>query len=324
MSAHRAGVVPFSISWFAVAVLTLALQAISVLAQPAPEKKKDPPPPPEEVLIETKDGVELHFTFYPSTAGRNAAPVILLHDFGGSRADWRDFPALLQRELDLAVAVLDLRGHGDSTTQRIDEGNERTLSTSRLRSDDVNRMVTEDVEALKRWLIQRNNAGELNIERLGLVGAGFGGVVAAEWAQQDWAFDNLPSVKQGRDVKAVTLISPELTSHGLHSVALAEPPIRGEVGLQIVAGATNGKAARDARQVYNVVKRHYHDPPDSAPPEEVLAKKKLYLDAGYNTSLQGTKMLGEKLGLEERIARFLQLQLIERDYAWHERRGPLD
>jgi pimeloyl-ACP methyl ester carboxylesterase len=291
-------------------------------AQQPPRKEKEPPPA-EEHVITTKDGVELHATWYPSTSGRNAAVVLFLHDFGGSRTDWRNLPADLQRSLDFAIVTLDLRGHGDSTQQVDPDGKERKLTAARLRPDDFVAMASQDVEAVKRWLIERNNNGELNIERLGIVGAGLGALVAAEWAQQDWAYDKLPSIKQGRDVKALALISPELHAKGLRASVLAEPPIRGQIGLQIIAGSGNGKAVRSARQVYNVVRRHYLDPPDSAPPEEVLAKKKLFLDIDYPTSLQGTKMLGERLGLEDRIARFLQIQLVDREYPWQVRKSPL-
>ncbi len=298
----------------------LFVQELRAQEQSPPAKE---PPEPEEITIVTKDGVELHATWYASTAGPEAAAIILLHSYEGNRTDWRDFPAFLQHKYNHAVIVPDLRGHGESKVQTLPDGDRRELNLHRLRPEDFAAMVTEDVEAVKRFLIEHNDARELNIERLGIVGAGMGAVVGAQWATRDWAFDILPTVKQGRDVKALTLISPEINFKGLEVSALTDEVIRGRIAVQVVGGASGGKATRNAKQVYNLLRRFYHDPPADAPPDEVLEKKKLFLDMGYETSLQGTKMLGEGLGLEERIGRFLELQLLKHDYPWQMRKRPI-
>ncbi len=69
----------------------LACAAILTLVQPAAAKDKpakDEPPPPEDVRLETSDGLTLTATFYPSTEGKDAPAVILLHASGGNRADF--------------------------------------------------------------------------------------------------------------------------------------------------------------------------------------------------------------------------------------------
>src|SRR5262245_29563005 len=43
-------------------------------------------PPPESLSLTTKDGVQVGITYYPSNAGTQAVPVILLHDFNETRA----------------------------------------------------------------------------------------------------------------------------------------------------------------------------------------------------------------------------------------------
>jgi pimeloyl-ACP methyl ester carboxylesterase len=306
-----------------VAMLLAANVAGRATAQGQPTDKKKEPPEPEEIELTTKDGVLLHCTWYASLAGEEAAPLILLHGYEGSRADYRDFALYLQRQHDHAVIVPDLRGHGDSTVITRPDGSRGTIKASRLRAEDFANMASEDVEAVKRYLIQKHNARELNIERLGMVGAQMGALVAAQWAYYDWEADNLPTVKQGSDVKALALISPEIRFKNLEIAWLDQPPARGQIALQIICGEGDARALRAARQVYNLVRHAYNDPPDDAPPEVIRERKKLFLDIGYRTSLQGTKMLGEKLGLEQRIAKFFELRLVLPNIPWRERKKPL-
>ena len=54
------------------------------------------------------------------------------------------------------------------------------------------------------------------------------------------------------------------------------------------------------------------------------ADRTLFLDRSLKTTLQGTKLLGEKsLNLEKRIATFLQARAVNQNHIWAERRRPL-
>lgn len=293
---------------------SLAASGLGLARQNKPAEKE--PPPPEDFELTTKDGVLLKGTWWASVAGNQAPVVILLHGFHGDRGEFRELADFLQRERGFAVVAPDLRGHGDSTTYT-DENGQHELTPDRLKPADFEAMSTQDVEAIKRFLIKRHNAGELNIERLGIAGAGMGALVAVAWATMDWEFDTLPTIKQGRDVKALALMSPEMRFKNLNTTPLAEEPLRGEIALQIIAGGGDARSLRDAKHLHNLVKRFYLETTTPAGPQ------KLFLDTGYQTSLQGTKMLGKKLGLEDRMARFFEIQLVEPVYEWKERKSPL-
>jgi len=305
----------------ALTALLVTLIVGSAHAQQPASDAKPPPLEPRDVEIETKDGVALRATWYASTVGEEAAPLILLHALHGNRNDFREFALYLQREKDFAVIVPDLRGHGESTQQELPTGEMVRLSDNRLRPHDFAAMAQRDVEAVKRLLIRHNNAGELNIERLGIVGAEMGALVAIEWAYQDWIADSLPTIKQGRDVRALALLSPMSHFKTLDSRWLTQPPLRGQIALQIIAGASDSDGLRDARSIYNLVRRSYLNGGSDEPAAN--QQDKLFFDVGYDTSLHGAKMLGKKLGLEERIARFFELQLVEPDLPWKERKSPL-
>ncbi len=303
---------------FVVWALMFSGETPRVLAQPDEEL-----PEPKTVELLTKDGVKLYATYWASDREREAVPLILLHGLKGSRSDYESLAQLLQRDHHHAVLTLDLRGHGESTQQSFN-GEQRTLSAERLRPEDYEAMVQFDVEEAKRFLMREHNAGKLNIERLGLVGAGMGATIAAYWTFSDWAAPRLATVKQGQDVKALVLISPESRFKTFSIVEpFTNPAMRSEVALYLIAGGAHSKAAHAADQIYDNVKRFHRLPAADLPADKALEKKTLFLDTSYDTTLQGTKMLGAKLGVEERIARFFDLRLTKPSIPWAERRSAI-
>src|SRR4051794_12512454 len=67
----------------------------------------------KKVKFETYDQVEIHGTFYPGK-NRDSAPIMLVHNIGGSQAMFEDLAKKLQAAGN-AVLTFDLRGHGTST-----------------------------------------------------------------------------------------------------------------------------------------------------------------------------------------------------------------
>jgi alpha-beta hydrolase superfamily lysophospholipase len=259
------------------------------------------------VAIKTTDRLTLAATFYPSKRGKEAACVILVHDDGGKRAELDRLARRLQL-LGAAVLVPDLRGHGDSM------GN-----LKQLRPEDYQDMVARDLEAAKGFLLKRNNDGELNIERLGIVGVHLGAALAINWAALDWSWPELAVGKQGQDVKALALISPEWSYKGLRiGEAVVEPDIQNELSIFIVAGKRNNKIHSEARRLYNNFAKH-HDVSPSQPVE----KQTLFFQSPA-TSLQGQQLLNEpSIDVETMIAEFVELRLIDPEYAWQMRKPPL-
>ena len=270
-------------------------------------------PPPVDFTLRTGDGVPLIATYYPGTLGKQAAAVILLHSSKSTRGDFAALAQLIQRA-GHAVLVPDLRGYCESA-RPLDRAGE-------LKSADYLAMADRngDVEAAKSFLLTKNNAGELNIEKLGVVGVEMGAVVALNWALLDWSWPPLTTGKQGQDVKGLVLISPEWAFKGLRiNDAAADPAVRSEIAMMIIAGKQGAKAFQDARRLYNTLER-YHPflPSDSA------EKQTLWLRAPL-TSLQGMALLNERsLKLQQDIAKFVELRLAKLPLEWSERRNPLE
>lgn len=282
------------------------------------EKKVDPP---KELELETKDRVLLKATYYPGTEGKKTVPIIMLHEYKGSRGDYDELAQLLQKQ-GHAVVIPDLRAHGGSSTII---GSERELDVDRLTPMQYMRMVEDDVETVKRFLMEENNAGKLNIERLCVIGAEMGAVIAMNWAVLDWSWPVLATGKQGQDVKALVLISPQQTFKGLNATgALTNEKFQEKISIYVIVGADRRRDLREAERIVNRIERFHPDPPR----EEIAEKKTLFFDK-YPTSLQGTRMLGEDLALgnislESRIAAFIKLRLVDKDFIWQDRSGPLD
>jgi hypothetical protein len=92
------------------------------------------------------------------------------------------------------------------------------------------------------------------------------------------------------------------------------------ISAMIIVGAKDGTNVKEARRLYQIFQR-FHDEPPAA---QAAEKKDLFMITPA-TSLQGTKMLGEKsLRVEPGILEFIKLRLANKNFAWSERRLPLE
>lgn len=180
--------------------------ALLLLLADAAAAKEDTLPEPIVVDLTTKDQVLLKATFYGQTEGSRAVPVVLLHDYKGSRNTFDGLASYLQAN-GLAVIVPDLRGHGGSTRQQaFGATGLRVLEASKLRKPDFLAMVQYDMEAVRKYLVDKNDEEMVNLNALCLIGAEMGATVAINWAAKDWLAPPLATKKQGQDVKALVLL----------------------------------------------------------------------------------------------------------------------
>ncbi len=280
--------------------------------------------PPEQHSLTTKDGVQLRITYYPSSAGPQAVPVILLHDFNETRAVFEPLAAMLNAPppelaeslppgplpLPIAAVTVDLRGHGDSKTAFAGDS-VFELDANRFEVRDFQDMVLFDMEAVRSFLVNRNDAGELNLNKLCVVGAGMGANVALTFAARDWAVPPLAARKQGQDVKALVLLSPRHTFRGLSSVEpLKFPPVQQQLSIYLAYGARDSKVAKDGENIQKIFARYHAEPP-----AEFAATRKDFFVHALPTSVQGSKLVTTpEFGQAPRIAGFIEMRLGRRDF----------
>jgi alpha-beta hydrolase superfamily lysophospholipase len=289
-----------------------AAQAPAAPAPAAPGSASAKVADPEIVSMRTKDGVNLIATYMASNKGKDAVAVILLHMFKGNRHDVEALGKFLQSK-GHAVIMPDLRGHGDSTSV---EGFNRKLDAATMPATQFPLMVTHDLEAVKKFLVEQNNASRLNIERLCVVGAEMSVPIAVNWSVMDWAWPVLPNLKQGQDVKALVLLSPVLTYKTVNCAQAftnSQSPVRDKISLFLVAGAEDVASAKEAGRLHDQLERF-------RPKPEKVEDKTVFLENTLKTKLVGTKLLGEAtLGVEQYIAQFIELRLATQPWPWKDR-----
>lgn len=277
----------------------------------------------EAVKLRTKDGVVLKGSFYASSAGKEAVPVVLLHDFKESRTVFNGLARALQTPPNdqfpsHAVLTIDLRGHGESTTVEGRNGQTKELETARLGKRDFQSMVMFDMEQVRKFLVQKNDSGELNLNKLCLVGTGMGANVATIWAAKDWDMAPLASRKQGQDVKGLVLISPDWGYRGLPLLkSLRQPGVQRKVAMMIVHGEGDKKAAKSAMTIHKNLAKYHPDPPPEAGPEA----KDLFM-ISLPTSLQGTPLIVDpNFRVYPRLQFFINARLVQQDFEWVRRKS---
>jgi pimeloyl-ACP methyl ester carboxylesterase len=314
--------------WMAALLLSAPALAAPAAAKPAKELKEGELPKPEDLVVRTDDGLELTLTYYAGTKGRQTIPVVLLHMWKQSRNDFKELAPALQA-LGYAVIVPDLRGHGESTRMKGPRG-DATLSAATMPPQQFARMVGEDMQAVKKFLWERNNAGELNIDKLCVVGAEMGASVALNFAladarDQDYNPVRRADYKLGRFVKALVLISPERTFRGLPiQNAAAYPAVQRDIALLVIVGRQDPKALEQAKRIDGLFEK-FHPEPSGDTTSEINDKKTLFF-IKLDTSLQGTKLLDAKFDIQSAIADFIDRRLVKseesREWTWKERKVP--
>lgn len=280
--------------------------------------------PPQEVMLTTKDGVTLAATYYRSSMGREAVPIVMLHDHKEQRTIFNALASALQAPSDErvqshAVLTVDLRGHGGSTLAVDANGETVEIDAAKLLAADFEDMVTFDMEAVRKFLVDRNDAQELNLNKLVLVGAGMGANVAIIWSAVDWDAPPLPQRKQGQDVKALVLSSPNWRQKGLPLVnAMKHPAVREALSVMLVYGSQDSKAKDSAETIYKNFMKFHPEPPI----DRVRELKDLF-DYPLPTTLQGSKLLVDpQFNMLPNLDNFLKFRVVDQPFPWVQRRLP--
>ena len=301
----------------------ITLNQLSVAS--AQDKKKVPKVKIE--TLKTKDGVTLVCDYYPGTNGKETVPIVMVHGWGGVRGEFKNLALAMQSKFGHAVIVPDLRGHGDSVRRTTERGDEKTINPKRMNRRQLAGMYEYDLAAVRNYLVDRNDDGELNIRWLTLVGADMGAIVAMNWAVRDWSWQPLTTGKQGQDVQAFVLISPMQAFKGLKiQPALEDTEVR-KLSTMILVGSEDRKTYSQARRLNTNLKRFH--PPVPSDPQEAERKQSLFF-VSFDTSLKGTKLLDasvdhQGLSPHDCVGRFIELRLLNKKDKdkWQSRSNPL-
>ena len=280
----------------------------------------------EDTFLMTKDGLKLKCRFYPGEQTKETVPVMIVHRFGGQGSTFYELAQALQETENggCAVIVPDLRGHGESTEWNPPGKQPTELRHENMRRNDMRRIVNYDLEAVKKFLIEKNNLGELNIDMLCVIAVDTGTVFAMNWIVKDWSYDQLVGYRQGKDAKAFVLISPKQAYKGISvQQAISHPVVRSHLSAMFLCGERDSAGAGVTRRMYNGLKRHH--PQKWKSRDEQRRKQDLFL-LRLDTSLQGEALVNQaSLKVPSQIASFIDLRLVSHKerYPWSKRDNPL-
>ena len=228
--------------------------------------------------------------------------------------------------LEHACLLIDMRGHGQSLKAKtVDAKGAVTFVDLDKEDFKLPQLVSMrmDIEAGKKFLLEKNNAGELNIEALGIVACDTMCLAAMRWSMDDWNAPVLPAFKQGQDVKALVLLSPVNSYKGYNATDfITHPATRKQLSIMLVAGKEDGKSLSEAKRL-NTKLQQFHPKPSG---DAEIDRKDLDLFlVTPETNLVGSKLLSPALPVARNIANFLNLRLVEKQdqYSWTDRKSPL-
>lgn len=319
-----------TVTLFLLAVAVGLTDSVALAAQ----KKEEKLYVSEPRSVQTRDGGTIHFTYYPSVDGKESPVVVLLHMKDGNRFVWQAKDGFAERlqKAGYAVITVDLRYHGQSkngagaggnANQPADGGKKGAAGKkgggADLRPADYAGMVEYDLEAIKKFIYEENQAERLNMNKLGIVGPEMGASVAALFAANDWAKapyeDGQPGFQtpRGQDVRALVLISPQTTFHGMviskPITALRDP--RMGVAFLVCVGKNDPQDRGQAKKVF--------DQASALPGSD----KRMYRYE-YPGKLKGTDLIGKRLQIEEHMLAFFEEHLKKLDSPWRDRQSKLE
>lgn len=271
-------------------------------AKPTPTgqgAKKPERPKPKVLTLTTADGVAIRTMYFPSDKGKEAVPVILMHEWQGQASPYGRLVKTLW-DAGCAVVVPEFRGHGGSKEQEIG-GRKRDFDVSRMGKADVMSMITGDLEAVKKFLVEENNAQRLNLNALTLIGVREGAILASHWAIRDLNFPSVGALKQGQDVKAMVLISPERIIKGVGLDETINDRIFVQLPFQIVVGKSSRQASETDR---------FHKKLEGLKKRMARGDAKDLQYVELPTSLDGPALINDIPGVIEKVKTFIETTMI--------------
>ena len=304
-------------------LIALALLLITAPVTAQNKQDEDEIPEPQAVSIESTDGVVLKCMWYPGTNGKQTVPIILVHDLERNRDDMLPLAEHLQKE-GHAVIVPDLRGHGLSTTL---VGDDEPLDYSEFNKNQL-ASIAVDIDTCKRFLMRKNNAGELNIEMLTVVANHRTCIHAVNWAVSDWSWPRLADgTKQGQDIKSLILISPIKRYKSLSlNAAMKAPCMSGKgmmrpISVTMIWGRQADKIDRDVESIYKLLLKGRTDPVD-IPMDEKWDKQTIFRFP-LETTEEGWEMMNgnSATSIDTNVAGIIKKTIAEKaeDFLWQDR-----
>jgi hypothetical protein len=274
----------------------------------------------KRVTFKTCDGVELGGTFYPNPGAKKDACVLLLHNIdhkkgGDSHKDGWDHLAQELQKAGYAVLSFDFRGFGDSKNVEKEFWNvTRNPHNSILKGartakppESIDQKdfppvyypyFVNDVAAAKAFLDRQNEAKQVNVSNLIVIGAGEGALLGQFWVDTEWhrkrlvqsggaiVLDDTP---EGKDIMAVVHLSLNSSLAGRSLLNplrnwVVETGAEYKVPITFIHGEKDDRGRELAKKLLGDIKN---------PPNGI--KKPEKLEFTEDKVIEGTELTGSQL-----------------------------
>ncbi len=282
----------------------------------------------KERLLRTDDGWQIPITYYESKKKKDAAVVVLLHMKGGNRLVWQNGFAQRMNNLGYAVITVDLRHHGRAKSPQdllnaLGQANKGKAANAKgdLKKADFQSMVTQDLEAVKKFIYEEHQKKMLNMRKLAIVAPEMSAPIALNYTVLDWSKRPHPDgandrlrTPRGQDVQAIVLISPDSSCPGVSTTpALMKNIKRAPISFLVCVGEKDTRDKKQARRLFDQMGGKIKKKGDE--------RGKFY--QAYPVKLRGTDLLGKNLRTEAHILGFLEKYLNKLDTEWRNRQSKL-
>ncbi len=290
-----------------------ALVAWGSLISPSSSYAQDLPAY-EQKQLPTPDGWIISVDSFPQ-ATETAPVTMIVHGENSNALAWKKDYGDTFHQLGYAVAIVDLRMHGNSKTTVTGQ----KFDTTDLRPTEYPNMIKFDLETVKNFLLEEHQKKKLNIRKLGIIGSDMSVPLVLNFAELDWnkpPYDDAPTfamqTPRGQDVHAIALISPVLQLPGANtSIPLRNltMPARG-IAFFTAFGTTDSGNNRQAERLEKILQAHAENK------ERVVIKE-------YNSNLRGVLLATRTPQLKQDLIDFFDKNLKQYDYPWQDRRTRL-
>ena len=154
----------------------------------------------------------------------------------------------------------------------------------------------------------------MNIEKLCVVGAAEGALLAMNWAFYDWSRQDLPAFEIGKDIRGLILLSPPKSFGRFNAQGpLQHQFILRQMPMLIAVGQGDRTASKDAERLYSKIEGRRKGAGNTA--------TGLFVRTA-DTNLQGAELLNPRLPITKGIVDFMKLMRRQSDQfpAWTEQR----
>jgi pimeloyl-ACP methyl ester carboxylesterase len=276
-----------------------------------------------ESLRAVNDGHPLTITYYPvseKAGNRQDSPVVVLLHGGDTKGRilWdKAAPArgeksnFVQSLCDdgYAVVTVDLRKFGDSKAPG---------DMTSIRPDDYEKMSASDMFAVKQFLFEKHQEKQFNMNKMAIIAAGPMAAVAINFTAADLLtppYEDAPvfanRTPRGQDVRALVLLSPELSAGRLNAhrpLNLIKAPAA-NIATLVIAGAQD-TGDKDSKKIFEIL--------DKAQRKD---EKRIYM-VSPNLRDRELGLIGKAPEqVETSIRKFLNQHVKEYPSAWRDRKN---